>query len=236
MSIPSIVSQEEWLTKRIELLALEEAAAKQREQINEERRKLPMVEITKPYTFEGPSGKLSLRDLFEGRRQLIIYNFMFDPDWDEGCRWCSYLADNVGNITHLHARDTTFTLMSRAPLAKIEPFKARMGWTFPWVSSFGSDFNYDFHATLDEANAPVLYMYRDKETLEKEGLGFFTEGEQGAINVFLREGDRVFHTYASFGSEHDVVHSTDMYLDFTPLGRGNEGALRHHDKYEYVTA
>jgi predicted dithiol-disulfide oxidoreductase (DUF899 family) len=237
MSIPQIVSRDEWLIKRLELLAQEEEAEKQREQINDERRKLPMVEITKSYTFEGPHGQLSLRDLFEGRRQLILYNFMFDPDWDEGCRYCSYLVDNIGNLAHMHARDTTLSLVSRAPMAKIEPFKARMGWTFPWVSSFGSDFNYDFHATLDEAVAPVSYMYRDKATLEAEGMPYFTSGEQGATSVFLREGDRVFHTYSSYGSENDLLHGIDMYLDLTPLGRQfSDEVLRHHDKYDFETA
>jgi len=233
MSLPEIVSRETWLGKRLELLAQEEAAAKQREQLNEERRNLPMVEITKAYTFEGPNGPLSLRDLFEGRRQLIVYNFMFDPEWEKGCRFCSYLVDNVGNLAHLHARDTTFAVVSRAPLTKIEPFKSRMGWTFPWYSSFGSDFNYDFHATLDETVAPISYMYRDKATLEQEGLPFFTSGEQGATSVFLRESDCVFHTYSSFGFGNELLHGIDMYLDLTPLGRQyTDDVIKHHDKYE----
>jgi predicted dithiol-disulfide oxidoreductase (DUF899 family) len=237
MSLPEIVSQEAWLEKRLDLLAQEEAAAKQRAQLNEERRKLPMVEIIKAYTFEGPNGPLSLRDLFEGRRQLIVYNFMFDPEWEEGCRYCSYLVDNVGNLAHLHARDTTFAVVSRAPLVKIEPFKARMGWNFPWVSSFGSDFNYDFHATLDETVAPVSYMYRDKSTLEQEGLPFFTSGEQGATHVFLREGDRVFYTYSSYGFGNELLHGIDMYLDLTPLGRQyTDEVIKHHDKYEFAEA
>jgi predicted dithiol-disulfide oxidoreductase (DUF899 family) len=196
-----------------------------------------MVEITKAYTFEGPNGPLSLRDLFEGRRQLIVYNFMFDPEWEEGCRYCSYLVDSVGTLAHLHARDTTFAVVSRAPLAKIERFKTRMGWTFPWVSSFSSDFNYDFHATLDEAVAPISYMYRDKATLEAEGMPYFTSGEQGVASVFLREGDRVFHTYSSFGFGNELLHVTDMYLDLTPLGRQfSDEVLRHHDKYERLNA
>jgi predicted dithiol-disulfide oxidoreductase (DUF899 family) len=237
MSNPEIVSQEAWLAKRIELLAKEEAAAKEREKINEERRNLPMVEITKPYAFEGQNGELGLLDLFEGRRQLITYNIMFDPEWDEGCKYCSYLVDNVGNTAHLNARNTTFALVSRAPLAKIEPFKARMGWSFPWYSSFGSDFNYDFHATLDEAVAPISYMYRDKATLEAEGMPYFTNGEQGATSVFLREGDRVFHTYSSYGPGNELLHNTDMYLDLTPLGRQfSHEVLKHHDKYEFVAA
>jgi predicted dithiol-disulfide oxidoreductase (DUF899 family) len=235
MSIPEIVSREEWLVKRKELLAKEEAAAKQRARINEERRNLPMVEITKPYVFESSNGPLSLLDLFEGRRQLIVYNIMFDPEWDEACRYCSYLVDNVGNLSHLNARDTTFVLVSRAPLAKIEPFKARMGWKFPWYSSFSSDFNYDFHATLDESVAPVSYMYRDRATLLEEGMPYFTSGEQGATSVFLREGNRVFHTYGSYGFGNELLHGTDMYLDLTPLGRQfSDEVIKHHDKYDFA--
>jgi predicted dithiol-disulfide oxidoreductase (DUF899 family) len=237
MSIPEIVSREEWLVKRIELLAKEEQAAKERAKITEDRQNLPMVEITKSYTFDSPNGPVSLLDLFEGRRQLIVYNIMFDPEWDEGCKYCSYLVDSAGNISHLHARDTSFALVSRAPIAKIEPYKARMGWTYPWYSSFGSDFNYDFHATLDEAVAPVSYMYRDKATLLAEEMPYFTSGEQGAISVFLREGDRIFHTYSSYGPGNEDLHVTDMYFDLTPLGRQfSHEVLKHHDKYEFATA
>ena len=148
------MSREEWLVARRELLAQEKELTRARDALNADRRRLPMVAIEKAYVFEGPDGEAGLLDLFEGRRQLIVDHFMFDPSWDDGCPSCSGRVDQYGNLAHLHARDTTFAVVSRAPLAKIEPFKARKGWTFPWYSSYGSDFNYDFHVTLDEAVAP----------------------------------------------------------------------------------
>src|SRR5262245_30188286 len=142
MELPKAVSRDVWLRARKELLAKEKAWNRQRDALSAERRKLPMVRIEKDYVFEGPNGRRSLADLFEGRRQLIVYHFMFDPDWDEGCPSCSLLADNfAGALVHLNARDTSFAVISRAPIAKIERFKKRMGWTFPWLSSFGGDFN-----------------------------------------------------------------------------------------------
>jgi predicted dithiol-disulfide oxidoreductase (DUF899 family) len=231
VQLPAIQSREEWLIARKSLLIKEEEAAAAHERLNEERRKLPMVEIVKNYRFDAPGGRVGLIDLFAGRSQLIMYHFMFDPEWDAGCPRCSFLVDNIGHLSHLHVRDTSFTLVSRAPLGKIEPFKTRMGWSLPWVSSFGSDFNYDFHATLDEAIAPVLYMYRDKETLLSLGMPYHTDGEQGGTSVFLRDGDRVFHTYSAYGSENELLHGTYNYLDFTPLGRGNDD-VRHHDRYD----
>src|SRR5215470_10538741 len=191
----TVVTREEWLVARKELLAKEKAATRAKDELSAERRRLPMVEIGKEYVFEGPSGRVGLRDLFEGRRQLIVYHFMFDPEWDEGCNSCSVVADNVGHLAHLHARDTSFALVSRAPLAKIEAFRARMGWTLPWYSSFGSDFNYDFHATQDETVAPVEYNYRSGAELMAAGMPWMTQGETPALSVFLRDGDRIFHTY-----------------------------------------
>src|SRR5918995_737597 len=163
-----------------------------------------MVRIEKEYVFEGPDGKASLIDLFEGRRQLIVGHFMFDPSWEEGCPSCSAGADEVsdGLLRHLHARDTTFVYVSRAPLEKIEACKAKKGWTFPWYSSYGSDFNYDFHATLDESVAPVEYNYRTPEEFEQSGSSFFSDNEQPiempGTSCFLRVDDRVFHTYSSY--------------------------------------
>ncbi|MGH9789626.1 MAG: DUF899 domain-containing protein, partial [Candidatus Acidiferrales bacterium] len=174
---PTIVSRNEWLAARKELLAREKELTRKRDALNAERRRLPMVRIEKPYAFEGPEGKVGLLDLFDRRRQLIIYHFMFDPSWDEGCPSCSFLVDNIGHLAHLHARNTSLVLVSRAPLAKIEPFKKRMGWTVPWYSSFGSDFNYDFHVTMDEAVAPVEYNYREKAELVQKGETYFTQGE-----------------------------------------------------------
>lgn len=160
--LPRIASREEWLVARKALLEKEKALTRQRDVLNAERRQLPMVAVEQDYRFAGPQGEVRLIDLFEGRRQLIVYHFMYHSDRGEGCDGCSCLVDNIGHQSHLHARDTTLTLVSRAPLAELEAFKRRMGWTLPWYSSDGSSFNYDYHATTDERVAPVEYNYRDK--------------------------------------------------------------------------
>ncbi|MGH8728982.1 MAG: DUF899 domain-containing protein [Burkholderiales bacterium] len=244
MDRPNVVSRAEWLAARKQHLSREKEFTRQRDALNAERRKLPMVKIEKDYVFEGQDGKVRLLDLFEGRRQLIVYHFMFDPGWDEGCPSCSFVADNIGHLAHLHARDTSLALVSRAPLAKIEPFKKRMGWTVPWYSSFGSDFNHDFHVTTDEAVAPVEYNYRDKATLEQLGHTYHVKGEQPGASVFLRDGDRIYHTYSTYGRGLDLLVGTYNYLDLTPLGRQEDWEqppgrsdgpfmawLRHHDRY-----
>lgn len=198
MAYPQIVSREEWLVARQELLIKEKETTRARDRLNAERRRLPMVKIDKEYLFEGPDGKASLLDLFDGRCQLILYHFMFDPSWDDGCKSCSNLVDNLpSRLARLHARDTSLVLVSRAPLAKIEPFKTRMNWTVPWFSSYGSDFNYDFDAT---------------------GEG----GEKPGISVFLREGETIFHTYSTTARGVDILLGTYNYLDLTPLGRQEE--------------
>lgn len=195
MAYPQIVSREEWLVARQELLIKEKETTRARDRLNAERRRLPMVKIDKEYLFEGPDGKASLLDLFDGRCQLILYHFMFDPSWDDGCKSCSNLVDNLpSRLARLHARDTSLVLVSRAPLAKIEPFKTRMNWTVPWFSSYGSDFNYDFDATGDG-------------------------GEKPGISVFLREGETIFHTYSTTARGVDILLGTYNYLDLTPLGR-----------------
>ena len=252
---PRIASRDEWLSARKELLAKEKELTRRRDALNAERRRLPMVQIDKKYIFEGPHGKASLLDLFDGYRQLIVYHFMFEPGspppgksgepWDEGCSGCSFVADNIGHLAHLHARDTSLVLISRAPLAKIEPFKARMGWTVPWYSSFGGDFNYDFHVTQDETVVPIEYNFKDKKTLEKLGHTYHLDGEQPGLSVFLRAEDKVFHTYSTYARGLDQLDGTYVYLDLTPFGRQEEwedspegwpqtpthGWLRHHDKY-----
>jgi predicted dithiol-disulfide oxidoreductase (DUF899 family) len=231
MSIPQIVPAGEWLTARQELLAAEEAAARARAAAPARRRALPAVRVAKDYVFEGPAGNASLLDLFEGRRQLIIQHFMFDPSWDEGCPYCSYQADSVGQLAHLHACDTTFAAVSRAPVSKIEPFRQRMGWPFPWYSSLGSDFNYDFHVTHDEQVTPIEYNFKTKQELLDAGQDFFARpGEKGGVSVFLRDGETVLHTYSSYGAATDLLCGTDLYLDLTPRGR-QEAELRHHDRY-----
>ncbi len=243
IELPRVVSREQWLEARKALLAKEKELTHRRDELNAERRALPMVEIDTPYVFETPTGKATLLDLFENRHQLIIYHFMFHRDIREGCPGCSHMADNLPHLSHLHARDTTLALVSRAPLAEIDPFKQRMGWTVPWYSSFGSDFNYDFHVTTDEAVAPVEYNYRDKETLERLGQVYHVKGEQPGASVFLRDGDRVYHTYSTYGRGLDILMNVYNYLDLTPFGRGEgwdgmpdvNGAgldwLRLHDKY-----
>ncbi len=226
MSLPQVVSRDEWLVARKELLAKEKEATRERDALNTQRRRLPMVEIDKDYVFEGPDGKASLLDLFEGRRQLIVGHFMFDPSWDDGCPSCSGRVDQYGNLAHLHARDTTMAVVSRAPLAKIQPFKARMGWNFPWYSSYGSDFNYDFHVTLDAGVAPVEYNYRNKAELEQAGFPD-AQGEVHGTSVFLRDGDRVFHTYSTYGRGTEQVGGTHYYLDMTALGRQEDWEEPH---------
>ena len=178
-----------------------------------------MVKINKTYTFEGPDGEVTLLELFEGRCQLIVHHFMFDPEWDEGCSSCSYAADDFGNMTHLHDKNTSFVMVSRAPLKKLEVWKARKGWTLPWVSSYGSDFNYDFYATVDESVTPMRVNYRDKAELEQAGLKSDGKGEIPGYSVFLRDGDTIYHTYATFARGVELLVSGTQFLDLTPLGR-----------------
>lgn len=226
MSLPEVVSRREWLKARKDLLGAEKAMTRARDELNARRRQLPMVEIEKDYVFEGPNGRAGLLDLFYGRRQLVIRHFMFDPTWDDGCPSCTAASDEVsdGLLAHLHARDTTFVTVSRAPLSKIEAYKARRGWTFPWYSSYGSDFNYDFHVTLDESVAPIEFNYRTMPELEEAGMGWLAEGssEQPGHSMFLREGERVFHTYSMFARGAEMLGGSYYFLDLTALGRQEE--------------
>jgi predicted dithiol-disulfide oxidoreductase (DUF899 family) len=244
MDYPQVVSRDEWLAARKQLLAQEKSLNRQRDELNAARRRLPMVKIDQDYVFEGPAGPVRLADLFEGRRQLIVYHFMFDPSWDEGCRSCSFVADNIGHLSHLHARDTSLVLVSRAPLAKLEAFKRRMGWALPWYSSHGSSFNYDFHVSHDEAVVPIEYNYLSKAELLARGEPYFTQGESHGVSTFLRDGDEVFHTYSTYARGCDLLLSAYNWLDLTALGRQEDweqprgrsnspfmGWLRHHDKY-----
>jgi predicted dithiol-disulfide oxidoreductase (DUF899 family) len=175
MSLPRIGTQEAWLAARKELVAKEKDLTRQRDALNAERRNLPMVEIEKDYIFDGPNGAVRLIDLFEGRRQLIIYHFMFDPGWEDGCPSCTAGTDELsaGFFAHLHTRDTSYAMVSRAPLAKLERWKAKKGWDIPWYSSFGTDFNYDFGVTIDESAAPGEYNFRTKAEFEAMGSDFF---------------------------------------------------------------
>jgi predicted dithiol-disulfide oxidoreductase (DUF899 family) len=195
---PQVVSRKEWERARSELLIKEKATTRARDALAAERRRLPMVRIEKEYVFEGPGGKVRLQDLFEGRRQLIIYHFMFAPDvegWPSaGCPGCSMVVDHIGHLAHLHARDTSLVLVSRAPLANLEAYKARMGWTVPWFSSAGTDFNADFGVTTPE-------------------------GELFRLSVFLREGEDVFLTYFTTDRGVEVLDGNFTLLDMTPFGR-----------------
>ena len=225
MSLPDVVSRDEWLAAREALLAKEKEMTRQRDALNAERRRLPMVRIEKDYRFTGPDGEASLIDLFEGRLQLILGHFMFDPSWEDGCTSCTAGADEIspGLLAHLHARETTLVFVARAPLAKLERYKARRGWTFPWYSSHGSDFNYDFHVTLDESVAPVEYNYRTPEEHRQAGTAYYVEGEQPlempGQSHFLRDGERVFHTYSTFGRGAEQTGGSYYSLDLTALGR-----------------
>jgi predicted dithiol-disulfide oxidoreductase (DUF899 family) len=230
MNLPDVVSREEWLTTRKALLAKEKAATKARDELNAERRRLPMVRVDKPYTFHGPDGPASLLDLFDGRRQLIVHHFMWAYDVDEngveiprdtGCPSCAGAADNIGDLTHLHQRNTTLVAVSRAPQEKIGPFRARMGWTFPWYSSAGSDFNVDFHSTVDDRLAPVLLNYRTEAELAERGQPWSParRGDYPGLSTFLRDGDTVFHTYSTFARGLEQQGGTSAYLDLTALGR-----------------
>jgi predicted dithiol-disulfide oxidoreductase (DUF899 family) len=225
MSLPDVVSREEWLLAREALLAKEKELTRRRDALNAERRRLPMVEITKDYRFDGPDGAVSLLHLFEGRRQLIVGHFMFDPSWEDGCPSCTAGADEVsqGLLDHLHARDTTLAYVSRAPLDKLERYKARKGWTFPWYSSYGSDFNYDFHVTLDESVAPVEYNYRTPAEHEQAGTAYYVAGPQPieapGSSYFLRDGNRVFHTYSAYARGAEMTGGSYYFLDLTALGR-----------------
>jgi predicted dithiol-disulfide oxidoreductase (DUF899 family) len=154
-----------------------------------------------------------------GRRQLIIHHFMFDPSWDEGCTSCTAFENDRAHLPHLHARDTSYAVVSRAPLTKFEAYKQRMGWTVAWYSSFGSDFNYDFHVTMDEAVASIQYNYRDKAEHEQAGTPEYTNGEQPGVSVFLRDSDSIFHTYSTYARGVELLCPIAHYLDLTPLGR-----------------
>jgi predicted dithiol-disulfide oxidoreductase (DUF899 family) len=211
MSLPKIVSRNEWLAARKDLLAAEKELTRRRDALSAARRRLPMVRVEKDYVFEGPDGPAALRDMFGAHRQLIVRHFMFDPSWEDGCPSCSAASDEIsdGLIAHLHARDTEFVAVSRAPLAKIEDYKARRGWTFPWYSSYGSDFNYDFGVTLDRSIAAPEYNYAPVDF----------EGEFPGHSVFLRVGDDIFHTYSTFARGAEWLGGSYAFLDLTALGR-----------------
>lgn len=231
MTPPQVVSRNEWLAARLKLLTQEKEAMRAQDAVTARRAELPMVRIDKDYVFEGPAGEVRLADLFEGRGQLLLYHFMFNPEWEDGCPSCSFTIDNVGRLEHLHAEDTTLVLVSRAPVARLERWKARMGWTIPWYSSAGSDFNVDFHVTNDESVAPVEYNYKDKAALARDAA-YRLHGDGQALSVFVREGDAVFHTYSTYGRGTEFMMSTYHFLDLTPRGRRRYvNEIPYHDTY-----
>jgi predicted dithiol-disulfide oxidoreductase (DUF899 family) len=216
---PPIVSRDQWFAERKRLLADEKELTKQLDRVNAERRRLPMVKIEKDYAFDGPNGKQALSALFDGRRQLIVYHFMFDPEWDKGCSGCTKWVDALGDLSGLNVRDTTLVLVSRAPLAKLDAYKAQRGWNIPWLSSFGSDFNYDFHVTLDANVAPVEYNYRPKAEMLARKTPNGTEGEEHGLSVFFAVDGEVFHTYSVYARGTGCLTDAYALLDQTPYGR-----------------
>jgi len=227
-----VVSPAEWLTARKALLVQEKAALRADDKLNAQLRDFPMVKLDKNYTFSGPNGSVTLADLFEGRKQLIVYHFMLDPKDEVGCHGCSFLADNLPtHAGHLNSRNTTLVLVSRAPYEKIAKFKERMGWPFPWFSSYGTDFNYDFHVTQDEDVAPVLYNYKTEEEMANDKHKM-TKGEGPGMSVFFNEGDEIFHTYSTYARGLDTLLVTHRLLDITPLGRQESMEdWKFHDEY-----
>ena len=228
-----VVSHEDWLAARRQLLSEEKEFTRLRDRLSQQRRNLPWERVDKDYVFEGPRGRKTLSQLFDGKHQLAIYHFMLGPGWKEGCKSCSYWADNFNGIdVHLRQRDVSFLAISRAPLPEIEAFKRRMGWAFKWVSSFGSDFNYDYHVSFrpgQSASAEVTYNYAPSNTTMEELPG---------ISVFYRdEGGAIFHTYSCYARGLDMLNGAYHYLDLTPKGRDEQGLsypmawVRRHDEY-----
>ncbi len=230
-----IVSRDEWLAARKQHLIKEKEFTRLRDQLSAERRELPWVKVEKHYVFDGPKGKETLADLFNGRSQLIVYHFMLGPGWKEGCVGCSFLADHIdGALVHLEHHDVTYVAVSRAPLPQIEAFKKRMGWCFKWVSSYGSDFNFDYHVSFTKeeiAKGEVYYNYNMRK---------FQSEEMSGRSVFYKDatGD-IFHTYSSYARGGDMFLGTYVFLDITPKGRNETGPnydltdwVRHHDRYD----
>jgi predicted dithiol-disulfide oxidoreductase (DUF899 family) len=249
--LPEVVSPIEWLAARKKLLDEEKRLTRARDAVNTSRRRLPMVRVDKHYRFDTTGGPASLLDLFDGRGQLIVDHTMWLDADHRACPSCAARLDQVGHLAHLHARNTSFVAVSRGPLAEIEAFKARMGWTFPWCSSAGSDFNYDFHVSFDEAIAPIEYNYRSKSELEERGAPVGTWAQPfdlHGMSVFLRQRDSVFHTYSTYARGTDSLGFISNFLDLTPLGRqepweepkgratalgapAGDAGVRYHDEY-----
>jgi len=232
------VSREEWLAARRDLLAREKEATRATDTVAAARRQLPAVEVTKEYVFTGPEGQVNLAGLFGQHRQLITYHFMWRhaesgfPGEDQGCPTCSFLVDGIGDLSHLHACGTTLVLVSRAPYPSIERFRTRMGWQVPWYSSDGSDFNYDFHVSFDEDKAPMEYNYLSKADLERAMPWIQPGADAPGVSVFVRDADRVFHSYSAYTRGLDSLLGNYRWLELTPLGRQRHVAeFAYHDAY-----
>ncbi len=234
MTTHKVVSREEWAVARRELLAQEKEFTRLRDQLSQQRRDLPWVKVDKEYTFDGPNGQETLSQLFAGRSQLLVYHFMFHPSWAEGCKSCSFWADNFnGIIVHLNHRDVTMVAIAKAPLAQLEAFKKRMGWTFKWVSSFGSDFNRDYHVSFTPEELEKGEMYYNYEMCK------FPQEEGPGLSVFYKDPQgSIFHTYSSYARGLDMLNGAYHYLDLVPKGRDEAGLtypqawVQHHDKYD----
>ena len=233
-----VVSKEHWTEARKALLVKEKELTRLRDELSRQRRELPWEIVEKQYIFDESQGKATLAELFNGRSQLIVYHFMLGPGWEEGCKSCSFLADQIDGIAvHLAQRDATLVVASRATLPEIEKFKKRMGWRFPWVSSNGSDFNFDYHVSFskeDRVDGKVYYNY---------GMGGFPQDEGPGLSVFSKnESGEIFHTYSTYGRGLDILLGAYNYLDMTPKGRDEDGLafsmawIRHHDRYEETPA
>jgi Uncharacterized protein conserved in bacteria len=233
----AVVSREEWLEARRRLLQLEKEETRLRDRVRAERRALPWVRIDKDYVFRAADGEKRLADLFDGRSQLIVYHFMLGPDWDAGCTGCSFHSDHIdGTLAHLNHHDVTYVAVSRAPIEKIEAYRKRMGWKFPWVSSYGSDFNYDFHVSFtpdDLAKGAVRYNFT--EILREQA-----HDELPGLSAFYRNGKgEVFHTYSTYARGGEELIGTLMILDRAPFGRNEEAIMdfvKRHDEYEPAQA
>ncbi|HEY3955431.1 MAG TPA: DUF899 domain-containing protein [Streptosporangiaceae bacterium] len=220
MALPEVVSREQWLKARRQLLAEEKELTRRRDALNADRRRLPMVRVDKEYVFDGPDGKVTLAGLFGDRRQLFVHHIMFGPDWDAACPSCTQYTSEFTEslITRLASRDTAFAMVCRAPLAKIQAYTAGRGWALPWYSSFGSDFNYDFGVTLDKAAGLVDYNYRAEAGLAGGG----EPAELPGASCFLRDGAEIFHTYSAYARGLDHVDFAYAFLDLTAFGRQEE--------------
>jgi predicted dithiol-disulfide oxidoreductase (DUF899 family) len=236
------VSRAEWTEARKDLLAKEKEFTRLRDQLSRERRELPWVRVDRNYVFEGENGKKTLSDLFAGKSQLIIYHFMFDPSWEEGCKGCSFWADNFNGVpVHLRARDVTLMAVSRAPFAKLAAFKQRMGWNFEWVSSYGDDFNHDYQVSFtpeELEGGEIIYNYAPVKTGGKDRSGAMMT-ERPGISVFHKDpGGTIYHTYSCYARGLDMMNVAYHYLDLTPKGRDEAGLsypmawTRYHDAYE----